>query len=387
MKATSSPTSGAGGRSSVPEPFDYTPLGRVVFEPGGLARLGELVLELNGRRVLLVTDPGLEAVGHPQRASQSLHDAGLDVCVFDGVEENPTTRHVARGVEAARDFKADFLVAVGGGSAMDVAKGTNFIYTNGGTMADYRGLGKATKPMLSSIGVPTTAGTGSEAQSYALIADESSHIKMACGDRKAAFRVALLDPELTLTQPPRVTAVTGIDSIAHAVESYVSTRANPVSRLFASQAWRLLSANFATVLTQPHDLDARAAMQLGAHLAGSAIEASMLGCAHSCANPLTAHYGITHGIAVGVMLPHVIRFNAPAVGDAYAELAGGAEELASAVERHLTAAAVPTRLGEHGISPGILPILAHEAAEQWTARFNPRAVTEADLLDLYRRAI
>jgi len=371
----------------VPQPFDYTPLNRVVFEPGGIARLGELVRELNGRRVLLVTDPGLEAVGHAQRAVQSVRDAGLEVSVFDGVEENPTTRHVGRGVEAARDFAADFLVAVGGGSAMDVAKGTNFIFTNGGAMADYRGLGRATKPMLPSIGVPTTAGTGSEAQSYALIADESSHIKMACGDRKAAFRVALLDPELTVTQPPRVTAVTGIDSIGHAVESYVSTRANPVSRLFAGQAWRLLSANFEKVLTQPMDLSARAAMQLGAHLAGSAIEASMLGCAHSCANPLTAHYGVTHGIAVGVMLPHVIRFNAPVAGELYAELAGNAEDLAASVERHLVAAGMPTRLGTLGISPGILPLLAHEAAEQWTARFNPRAVTEADLLGMYECAL
>lgn len=371
----------------MPQPFDYTPLGRVVFEPGGLARLGELVRELHGRRILLVTDPGLEAVGHPQRATQALRDAGLEVCVFDGVEENPTTRHVAHGVEAAQDFKVDFLVAIGGGSAMDVAKGTNFIFTNGGAMADYRGLGKATKPMLPSIGVPTTAGTGSEAQSYALIADESSHIKMACGDRKAAFRVALLDPELTVTQPPRVTAVTGIDSIAHAVESYVSTRANPVSRMFAGQAWRLLSTNLETVLSKPDDLEARSAMQLGAHLAGAAIEASMLGCAHACANPLTAHYGVTHGVAVGAMLPHVVRFNAPVVGDSYAELAESADMLAAAVERLLVVADVPTRLAELGVSPGILPILAHEAVEQWTARFNPRAVSEADLLDLYQQAL
>jgi alcohol dehydrogenase len=339
-----------------------------------------------------VTDPGLEAAGHPQRAERSLREAGLAVAVFDGVEENPTSRHVEAAAAAARRHQADLLVAVGGGSAMDVAKGANFLVTNGGRMSDYRGFGKAAKPMLPSIGVPTTAGTGSEAQSYALIADEATHLKMACGDRKAAFRVAVLDPEVTLTQPPGVTAVTGIDSVAHAVEAYVTTKRSPLSQMFARQAWRLLSANFLAVLERPHDLAARAAMQLGAHLAGMAIEASMLGCAHACANPLTAHYGTTHGIAVGVMLPHVVRFNAPAAGPLYADLAAdagldGPEGLARRLTALLAAADLPTTLADCGVSRDILPLLAEEAAEQWTARFNPRPVTEADLVRLYEAAL
>ena len=163
--------------------------------------------------------------------------------VFDGVEENPTTRHVEAGAGFRADASCiDFLIAVGGGSSMDCAKGINFLLTNGGTMADYKGFGKASKPMLPSIGVPTTAGTGSEAQSYALIADEQTHMKMACGDRKAAFRVAILDPEVTVSQPAKVTAVTGIDALSHALESYVTTRRNPLSQMFAREAWRLLEA-------------------------------------------------------------------------------------------------------------------------------------------------
>jgi alcohol dehydrogenase len=365
----------------------------VIFEAGAIARLGELARELGGRRVLLVTDPGLEEAGHPQKAIRALHAAGLEVAVFDGVEENPTSKHVDGGVAAAKAHRADLLVAVGGGSAMDVAKGVNFLVTNGGRMADYHGFGKAAKPMLPSVGVPTTAGTGSEAQSYALIADESTHLKMACGDRKAAFRVAVLDPEVTLTQPTSVTAMTGIDSVAHAVESYVTTKRSPLSQMFARQAWKLLEANFARVLERPFDLSARAAMQLGAHLAGMAIENSMLGCCHSCANPLTAHYGLTHGVAVGVMLPHVIRFNAQAAGPLYADLAAdaglpdGAEALARRVTALLKAAELPTHLGACGVSRSILPLLAEEAADQWTARFNPRPVTEADLLRLYEVAL
>lgn len=368
-------------------PFDFQPLNRVIFGPGTLARLGELARELGGTRILLVTDPGLKHAGHPQRAERSLRDAGLAVSVFDGVEENPTSRHVDAGVAAAREHRADLLVAVGGGSAMDVAKGTNFVFTNGGTIADYQGTGKASKPMLPSIGVPTTAGTGSEAQSYALIADESSHLKMACGDRKAAFRIAVLDPEVTLTQPRMVTAVTGIDSIAHALESYVTTRRNSLSQTFAWQAWRLLEAHFERVLKAPGDLNARAAMQIGAHLGGMAIETSMLGCAHACANPLTAHYGITHGIAVGIMLPHVIRHNAEVAGHHYAQLEADAERLARRVTHLLLAAELPTKLSQVDVSPDILRVLAEEASQQWTARFNPRSVTEFDLLSLYQAAM
>ena len=366
-------------------PFDYQPLGRVIFGTGVLSQLGDAARPL-GRRALLVTDPGLEHVGHPQRAADILRAAGVEVVVFDGVKENPTEVEVRAGVELARRHEIDLIVAVGGGSAMDCAKGVNFLHTNGGRMADYRGHGKAAKPMLPSVGVPTTSGTGSEAQSYALITDPSSHLKMACGDKKAAFRVSVLDPELTLSQPAGVTAVTGIDAVAHAVESFVCTKANPVSRTYSRAAWEHLEPNFETVLKEPNNLDARAAMQIGAHLAGMAIEAAMLGVCHSCANPLTAHYGLTHGVAIGLMLPHVVRYNAEAVGDQYAELAGSAEELAERLAALASAAGLPKSLREVGVSASIRGLLAHEANQQWTARFNPRPVTEEELLGIYQQA-
>ncbi len=380
----------------LPAAFDFHPLTRVVFGAGTLGRLGELAHELGAHRVLLVTDPGLWGAGHPQRARDALRGAGLEVCVFDGVEENPTSRHVEAGLAAARAHPIDFLVAVGGGSSMDCAKGINFLLTNGGTMADYKGFGKATRPMLPSISVPTTAGTGSEAQSYALIADEQTHMKMACGDRKVAFRAAILDPEVTVSQPARVTAITGIDALSHAAESYVCTRHNLLSQMFAREAWRLLEPNLEVVLRDPGNLEARGAMQLGAHLAGLAIENSMLGACHACANPLTAHYGLTHGIAIGVLLPHVIRFNAAAVGPQYADLAhsaGGngdraaaAEVLARRVTELMRLAELPTTLSGCGVSGSILPVLAEEAAQQWTGRFNPRPVGESELLQLYKAA-
>jgi alcohol dehydrogenase len=222
-------------------------------------------------------------------------------------------------------------------------------------------------------------------------------MKMACGDRKAAFRAAILDPVLTVSQPPAVTAVTGIDAIAHALESYVCRARNTLSRLFAYRAWQLLEPHFEIVLKQPDDGPARAAMQLGAHFAGHAIENSMLGVCHACSNPLTAHFGLTHGKAIGVMLPHVIRYNASSAADSYAELmrdqgarngdsANGATRLAARVAGLVRAAGLPTSLSECGVDPSTLPVLAKEAAAQWTARFNPRPVNAADTLQLYRAA-
>lgn len=364
----------------------------VEFGAGALERLGPLAQRLGGRRALLVTDPGIRAAGHVERAVESLRGERIEVTVFDGVEENPTTKHVEAGAQCARDTGADLLVGLGGGSAMDCAKGINFVVTNGGPLENYWGANLATRPMLPSIGVPTTAGTGSESQSYALIEQENTRRKMACGDDKARFRAIILDPDLTASLPRRVAATSGMDAISHAVESFVTTRRNPLSTLFAREAWRLLSDNLERVLGQPGDAEARGAMLLGAHLAGMAIECSMLGAAHACANPLTARHGITHGSAVLLLLPHVVRFNEAAVGALYDELSGGdgggggRPPLHERLQALRAVAGLPERLRDCAVPRDSLPALAREAAEQWTARFNPRPVGKPELLELYEAA-
>ena len=378
--------------------FEYHPRTRLVFGTGSLNRLGELARGEEALRVLLVTDPGLERAGHADRAIRSLRDAGLDVVVFDGVEENPTSRHVEAGLEVARRGAIDFIVGVGGGSAMDCAKGINFLFSCGGEMKDYWGVGKATGPMMKMIAVPTTAGTGSEAQSFALISDPVTHQKMACGDPKAACRIALLDPELTLSQPESVTAATGTDAIVHAVETFVTRRRNPLSIMFAREAWRLLHASFETVLKDPRDMDARGGMLLGAFYAGMAIENSMLGATHSAANPLTARYGTVHGVAVGMLLPHVVRCNAEVVDEEYRELArfgalpqngteAPGEPLAGYLESLFAKSGLPRCLSECGVKAEAIPELAAEAAGQWTAQFNPRQLSTQDFEALYRCAL
>jgi len=245
-------------------PFDFQCPTRIIFGAGALSELGRIAGELGAKRVLVVSDPGIIDAGHTPRGIKSLSAAGLTVALFDGVEENPTTQHVDAGLARAKEFRPELIVGLGGGSSMDCAKGINFLYSCGGRMQDYWGEGQATGPLLSMIAVPTTAGTGSETQSYALIADTQTHQKMACGDKRAAFRAAILDPELTLTQPTRVTALTGIDAISHAVETFVTKRRNAISLAFSREAWRHLAPNFARVLDEPQNLAVRAEMQLGA---------------------------------------------------------------------------------------------------------------------------
>ena len=207
---------------------------------------------------------------------------------------------------------------------------------------------------------------------------------MACGDPKAAFRMAILDPLLTRSQPPEVTAATGYDAISHAVESYVTTRRNAASECFAGSAWRLLASNYERVLLDPDDLEARGAMQVGAHLAGMAIEHSMLGATHACANPLTAHFGITHGVAIAVLLTRVVRWNQASASELYRELAD--HDLAGRLARMREAAHLPRRLQELGVPREVLPALAEEAAAEWTGRFNPRPFGVDAALEIYEAA-
>jgi alcohol dehydrogenase len=331
----------------------------------------------------VVTDPGVCDAGHAGKAVAFLQRAGLETALFDEAEEDPTSLSVEAGRAFAAAFGPDLLVAVGGGSALDTAKGINFLLTNGGRMEDYWGSGKAARPLLPSLGVPTTAGTGSEAQSYALITHPETGQKMACGDSKARFRAVLLDPELVASAPRRTAATAGIDAVAHAVESYVTRRGNPVSRMLAREAWRLLESGLPAYLDSPGDMGAAGEALLGSHLAGAAIEASMLGAAHSCANPLSARYGLAHGVAVGLMLPPVVRFNAPAARDLYADLH---PRLAERLEELRALFGLPGSLREVGVEEDLLPLLAEEAARQWTAQFNPRPVTAAELLAIYRAA-
>ncbi len=373
---------------------------RIVQGEGTISRTGLLAKELSAKRALIVTDHGIVVAGHVQKAIDSLKESGIEAVVFDGAEENPTTVHVEETVQFARETHPDLIIGLGGGSSLDTAKGCNFLLAGGGRMQDYWGTGKGKGNFLPMIAIPTTGGTGSEMQSYALISDSETHLKMACGDVRAACAVAILDPLLTLTQPAQVTAVTGIDAISHAVETWVSRRRSPLSMMFSREAFRLLSRAFPAVIQTPDSVQARADMQLGAALAGLAIENSMLGAAHALANPVTSRFGTIHGQAVGITLPHVVRFNGERFGEWYLDLLIAAglwpadaatdsagEILANLLGQWVAMAGLYGALTDCGVGDSHVSTLSTEAVAQWTAGFNPRPVSAADAAQLYRNAL
>lgn len=385
----------------MPAPLEFPQTTEIVVGRGSVDRLGELAKARGAARVLLVTDPGVVRAGHSDRAQRSLEAAGVEVVRFDDVCENPSTATVELCLAAAQACRPDHFVSVGGGSSLDTAKGADFLYTNGGRMEDYWGVGKASRSLLPIIAVPTTAGTGSETQSFALIAREEDHQKMACGAPGAAPVLSILDPELTESLPRHVAAFTGLDALTHAVETAVTTRRTPQSMRYAREAFRLVEQHLEGALASGPTLADREGMLLGAAWAGAAIEHSMLGAAHACGNPLTARCGLVHGHAVAVMLPSVVRFNGvdPGAEEGYLDLAraagldtgragggGGAEAIARRIEELLAAAKAPS-LAACDVNVAKLPALAEEASRQWTAQFNPRPVGAQELEKLYREAL
>ena len=368
------------------------PAPRLHTGAGSLDNLTQIAAALGSGSVWLVTDPGLMGHGYPERAQKILESAGYRVILISDVQENPDSLTVRRLADRLLADGPSLIVALGGGSALDTAKASNLLAFSGGQMVDYRGYGKAKGNLLPMVGIPTTTGTGSEAQSYAVIEERQSHLKMACGDPQLLFHTVILDPELAASQPRRVAAVSGLDAITHAIESHVTTRKSPLSHMYSLEAWKNLVPAFPKMLEEKPDLDTVASMQWGAYLAGAAIEQSMLGACHASANPLTAHYGLVHGLAVSLTMPGVLRFNSSVADGAYsslAKLAGlpgirPADELAGMIERFSASAGLETRLRDCGVNEGIFPILAEEAFDQWTGKFNPRPVSEVDFIQIYK---
>ena len=360
-----------------------------------IERLAEFVAELDCRRPMIVTDKGIRSAGHLDRVLSILDAASLKAIVFDEVKENPTNACMLACKSVAESNHIDLLIGLGGGSSIDTAKGCNFLLTNGGQMNDYHGYGKAEQPFLPFVAIPTTSGTGSECQSYALVSDDETHVKMACGDAKALAKIALLDPNLTRSMPLRVAQLTGLDALAHAVETAVCLSRNPVSNMNSMESFRLIASAIESVVDGSPSDDSRASMQLGAALAGLAIENSMLGAAHATANPLTALFDVTHGHAVALMLPHVVRFNRAdatinEIYEKYESLvpwnAGEERKMESWLERIIAKAGLPS-LTELGVKPADVESLSNAAEQQWTGRFNPRPVSSKDFEGIYQSAL
>ncbi|MEC3975446.1 iron-containing alcohol dehydrogenase family protein [Amycolatopsis sp. H20-H5] len=342
---------------------------RVEFGVGALATLPALLADAGHRRAFVVTDQGLRATGVLTRVLRVLASAGIEYDCYEGVTPNPSTSLVAEGAVAAREFGVAAVVAVGGGSALDAAKAI--------------ALGSAL-PGSVVIAVPTTSGTGAETNGFGVIEDLSRRCKVYVGDERVRPRAVVLDPELTIGLPPRITAATGVDALVHGIESLSSRRANPLSVAYATQAVTMVARWLPVAAADGTDLEARGQLLLGAHLAGRALTLSGLGLVHGFAHAITATLGTPHGVALAAVLEPVMRYSAVVAQGAYAQVAR-AMETADAIEgaaELVAAVGLRTRLADLGADRAQLAGIAAGALADAVTANTPLLPSEAEAVDL-----
>jgi alcohol dehydrogenase class IV len=365
---------------------------------GAVARIGEIAASRLGRRILVVTDAGLVRAGLVAPALDALRAAGVEAAVFDAVVADPPESVVEAGVAAARAHGAEAVIGFGGGSSLDVAKLVALLARSGEALSGIYGVGLAQGPRLPLLLAPTTAGTGSEVTPISIVTT-GAHEKRGVVSPILIPDIALLDADLTLGLPPAVTAATGVDAMVHAIEAYTSASPNnnPLSRALAVEALRLIGAHIRRAVHHGADRDARAAMLLGSMLAGQAFANSPVAAVHALAYPLGGHFGIPHGLSNALVLPHVLRFNAPACGPLYAQLAphalpdlppgAGADAFVAGIERLCADLGLPPRLRDADVPRDALPLLAEDAMRQTRLLVNnPRPVAPEDALAIYEAA-
>lgn len=382
-------------------PFTYTGAKKIVFGTGSFRALADHIRELGGTRPLVVLDHALAEAGFRKTVTGLLDGSGLRYTLFDTVEPEPALERADEGAKAARAGKCDLVVGIGGGSAMDVAKAVAAVAGNKGKAVDYLGLNRVPGPGLRTIMVPTTAGTGSEVTFTAVFIRKNLKKKEGMNSPHLYPDVALLDPQLTLTLPPKATASTGIDALCHAIESYTSVNASPMSELISLEAVGLIAENLRTCVHNGSDIEARERMLLGSLYAGLGLANAGVTAVHSLSYPLGGAWGIPHGMANTLMLPAVMAYNLPGAVEKFAVLAevmgeevegistrDAATLALDAVERLIEDCGLTMTLEEFGIAEKDLPALADVALT--VARplaNNPRQVTREDAIGIYREAL
>jgi alcohol dehydrogenase class IV len=378
--------------------FSFRAAGEIIFGVGAVNRLGAAVRKAGGKRVLVVADPGFAKTGSFLQVTQSLEREGLSLVLFDRVEPEPRTVVADQGGEVARKERCDFVLGVGGGSAMDTAKAAAVLATNGGQARDYQGLDKVPRPGLPKGMVPTTAGTGSEVTFTAVFINEEEKKKAGINSPHLYPEMSVLDPELTLSLPPAVTAFTGMDALAHAVESYTSKAAHSLSEMFSLEGIRLIGKSLRRAVEVGSDLDARSDMLLGSLLAGIGLANAGVTAVHSLSYPLGGRFRVPHGVGNGLLLPAVMEYNALSLPEKFARIAGAIGEkteglsakkaallAVEAVRRLARDIQVPMRLSDLGIPESAFPGMAEEALKVTRPlENNPRPVSFEDAIQVYR---
>lgn len=379
--------------------FNTTP--SIVLQNGGLTKIVEIAGHLLGKRVVVVTDKGLRNLGLLTPATKALEQAGIAISIFDDVQADPPESNVIALKDQIVAHETTGVLAIGGGSSMDVAKVAALLAKSGEALNDIYGVNIARGPRLPLVLIPTTAGTGSEVTPISIITTGASEKKGVVSPLLLPD-MAVLDADLTVGLPAAVTAATGIDAMVHAIEAYTSASSNnnPLSRSLARNALQLLGANIRTAVFEGQNRDARAAMLLGSLLAGQAFANSPVAAVHALAYPIGGHFHVPHGLSNALVLAHVLRFNLPEASHVYAEIATDVFPELGAISAELRGEAfvgrlaelsrelgVPQRLRDVNIAKDDLPKLARGAMKQTRLLVNnPRKVTEADALTIYQAA-
>ena len=368
----------------------------------GIGSTAEIIKELNdlyAKKVLLITDPGLVQAGVAQQVVEMLKQAAVEVEIFDAVEPDPSIQVATKAAEMAKNVKANVLIALGGGSAIDTAKSAALLVTNGGYLKDYAGVNKVIKPILPLIAVPTTAGTGSEVTIFAVMSDPEKQEKFTISSALIAPAVAVLDPLLTLKLPPSVTAFTGMDALTHAIEAFTSSIAQPPTDALALSAIKLILKHLPVAVGRGDNIMARDGMLQASLLAGIAFNNAFLGLAHAIASPLGGHFHVPHGLANAVMLPYVMEYNLPTAVRRYAEIGRAlglqavgdtpravAEKTVAAITQLARDINIPEKLSNIGAKEELLPLVARDALKSIQLKFNVRNASEKEILALLQKA-
>jgi alcohol dehydrogenase len=373
---------------------------QIQFGVNAVANLSEIVKQLGGTKVFLVADPGLQQAGILKKITSSLDDTATPYFLYDQVQPEPGLQLADKGVELARKENADCVVGVGGGSALDIAKAISILLTNNGKAEDYLGLGKIKLPGVPKIMIPTTAGTGAEVTFTAVFINEKLKSKGGMNGDPLYPDAAILDPALTISLPPAITAATGIDAFTHALEAYVSTQAHIISDMYALEALDLISSNLGRAYANGNDLEARSAMLLGSLLGGKALATAGVGLVHAMAYPLGGMFNTAHGLANAVLLPYVVDFNiigSPEKFATVADLMGfdieglplreAAQMAVEAIHQLNTDVGIPISLAELDIPVDRIPEMAEIALTVTRpVENNPRQPNLEDVISIYEKA-
>jgi len=383
------------------ENFTITQPTQLHFGQGIINSLPAVIKEHGGNKPFIVMDPGLVKAGQDVQVITPLNDAGIEYVLYDRVDPEPGLRLADQGAALARENNCDCLIGVGGGSAMDVAKAIAVLVTNGGQAIDYIGLGKIQKTGLPKIMIPTSAGTGAEVTFTAVFINEETGSKAGMNGDQLYPEAAVLDPGLTLSLPPQVTAATGIDALTHALEAYTSTQAHPISEMYSLQAIDLIVHNIRAAYADGRNLEARSNMMLGSLLGGKALATAGVGLVHAMAYPLGGMFGISHGLANAVLLPYVTEYNL--IGDLkkhglLAELFGvntaelslrdAAAELVEELHLLNSDLNIPATLEELNIPADKIPEMAETALTvARPVENNPRQPNKEEVMAIYEYAM